>query len=226
MMNKIKYFIIILSILLIGCFQDPGDDDIDAPEVSIVYSSSDDLEINQGDTVSFWVDATDPQEEDLTYHWTASGGTIITPANKDSMSWRSPNSGGTYTIRVEVSNSTKTTTRSINIEVLSEEIPYVKIISPLANATLTQFYNENIEVECGHDNGIHEVRFFINDSLYEALAGVTTGGTNLYVYSWYIDVPAGTAEIRVEAESANPAAPRVGIDGITVNIGGIVKIKD
>ena len=223
-MNKNKYFIIIVIILLIACFEDPGDDNLNAPEVSIIYSSSDDLVINQGDTVSFWVNASDPQGEDLTYDWTATGGTILAPANKDSVSWRSPNSGGTYTIYVEVSNSTKSTTKSIDIEVLSEEIPYVKIISPLANATLTQFYNENIEVECGHDNGIHEVRFFINDSLYESKAGVTAMGTRLYVYSWYIDVPAGTAEIKVEAESTNPAAP-LGMDRINVNIAGIVKIK-
>ena len=229
-MDKFKRLILIFSLLFIACDTDlfkNGDDDGDngdkeAPQVSNIYSSSDDLIVNQGDTVLFWVNATNPEEGDLIYQWTANGGTLIPPVNKDSVHWRASNTGGIYNIQVDVSNDYETSIKNIDITVLSSEIPYVKIISPVAQETIIQNYLIEFAVECSHENGINEVRFFVNDSLYESIDEVeTTSDTKNYIYNWQVDAPAGNAELKVEAESHNPSAP-IGVDIVNVIVAGMI----
>jgi hypothetical protein len=57
-------------------------------------------EINPGTTVQLECDASDPNEDELSYTWSADGGTIS--GTGTNVSWTAPEAPGTYTINVEV----------------------------------------------------------------------------------------------------------------------------
>jgi hypothetical protein len=59
-------------------------------------------EINPGTTAQLDCDASDPNEDELSYTWSADGGTIS--GSGANVSWTAPDTPGTYTIDVEVSD--------------------------------------------------------------------------------------------------------------------------
>ena len=75
-------------------------------------------EINPGDSRQIECIASDPDEDELSYSWTASGGTISGVGL--TVSWTAPDAPGTYTIRVEVSDGRDgIATEQLTIDVLA-----------------------------------------------------------------------------------------------------------
>lgn len=56
-----------------------------------------------GQTVTFSIDAVDPDNDILKYTWTATGGTLSSTAGRV-VSWTPPASAGTYTVQVAISD--------------------------------------------------------------------------------------------------------------------------
>jgi hypothetical protein len=81
-------------------------------------------EINPGATAHLECTATDPDEDELSYTWSADGGTISgTGAN---ISWTAPDAPGTYTIDVEVDDGRDgIATDQLTITVLAPNNPPV-----------------------------------------------------------------------------------------------------
>ena len=217
-LTRLTFFI--LLILLLGCdaklFE--TEEEPPAPEVSEIFTSL--SEIFAGDSVKFWVNASNPGEGSLSYDWNKSAGEFLSPPDQDTIKWRAPFKGGDQSIEVNVSNNDKTVTKSKLIEVISLNIPVVNIVNPKENAYLVQYETTEIKVEAFHDNGISYVEFFINDSSLGIIDGNTA---NSYTKSWLNLAPAGSAEIKVTAVARSAATES--FDLVVVNIEGVIPGK-
>ncbi len=81
-------------------------------------------EINPGATAQLECDATDPDEDELSYTWSADGGTIS--GTGATVSWTAPDAPGTYTIDVEVGDGRDgIATGQLTITVLTPNNPPV-----------------------------------------------------------------------------------------------------
>ena len=78
-------------------------------------------EISPGMTAQIDCDALDPDDDELSYAWSADGGTISGSGYR--VSWTAPGELGTYTINVEVSDGDDIVTDQLIITVLAPNNP-------------------------------------------------------------------------------------------------------
>ncbi len=189
-----------------------------APVIEQLRTINDVYQFNPQDTVTIVVIASDPDGGVLRYEWSASGGQLLLPVNRDTVRWVAPVVGGTYSIEVNVSNQNdKSTTDEISIEVLSRANPTVKILSPSDGAFIVQFSDMTISASAFHVNGLQSVTLFINDSLVSTQP--PHAGSNIYDFPYRVNLPAGSNGIRIEALST---VGSLGQDSARVNVEGIV----
>jgi hypothetical protein len=205
----------LLIILFIACDPDLFKPKDESPEVGNIQSSL--SEIFVGDTVKFWVIATDPDGGTLNYIWNSNGGDFITSHEEDSVMWRAPFQGGKYFVQVNVANKNKSVTKEKQVDVTSLNKPVVRILSPLDQQYLVQYETTKIEAEAFHENNILYVEFFVNDSSIKILSGKQT---NIYSMDWIIGNNVGATEIKVSATATTTNA-----DSIIVNIEGVIPGK-
>ncbi|MBD3223744.1 MAG: hypothetical protein GF313_03395 [Caldithrix sp.] len=176
------------------------------------------------DTISAHVTVENPTENPLTYQWTCSGGQFIKPTDNDSVQWMAPVQGGSYMIRLRVSNEKGNDKDNVPIEVVSAQAPLVDIQSPDEGSYLVLYGRINIEADAFHENGLNWVRLRIrNDRLDSVLTTVDYDRTNRYTLEAELNVPhmVGTSSMVVEAQAANPLAT-IGKDSINIHIEGVV----
>jgi hypothetical protein len=189
-----------------------------APEVSTIRSSINGFTINQGDTVIFWIEASNPEEGELSYEWSATGGRFIGSTQQSSVAWVAV-VGGNYVLKVEVSNDEKSVTKEENIIVPSINPLFVKITKPNNNEFLVQYRMTEILAEASHENGISQINFFVNDNLIDIQQGQAS---SQYNFDWDTVAPIGEAEIKIEATAITGAK---GGDSILVKIEGLLPGK-
>jgi len=216
---KKKKSLIILTILLFLACNAAEDlfNPTKAPEVSAIQSDKG-FNVNLGDTVTFSVSATNPEEGDLTYEWNATGGTYLGSTRESSAVWKA-NSGGTFEISIDVSNNDKTTTKTDDITVVSPTNPFVNILTPKNGDFLVEGTDVDIEIEAIHINGISDVNVVINDS---STFSAQWRSQNNYYYIWNVAGSPGETEIKVMAYATTGA---IGINTILVTIEGILPGK-
>jgi hypothetical protein len=224
-MNRLNTLLFVMLLLLLACKENAVENN-EGPTVSNIFCSRSNFTLDPGDTVIFWIVASDSAAAELGYKWSAEAGTFLSSFTRDSVRWRAPGIGGVYKIQVEVSNNYDSTVKEASITVLSSSSPYVKIISPSANDVLVQNDLVEYKAECGHANGISEVRFFIDSVLYHIPPAGNCNSSKINVYSctWQVNKETGVVELKVEAESCNHEAP-TGSDSILVKIAGIIAGK-
>jgi len=81
-----------------------------SPERSVVYIS---------ETITITASVSDEDDEDqLSYKWSASGGSFVSDRNNPTQ-WQSPNTAGTYMIRLVLSDGYFQTSKEINITAIT-----------------------------------------------------------------------------------------------------------
>ena len=80
-------------------------------------------EINPGATAQLECAALDPDEDELSYTWSADGGTIS--GSGATVSWTAPDELGTYTVTVEISDGDNIVTDQLSITVAEPNNPPV-----------------------------------------------------------------------------------------------------
>lgn len=176
------------------------------------------------DTVWASIEATNPIEGPLEYQWSVSPqlGNFIGVTDLDSIRWIAPYAGGIYELTVEVSNSKRTSPASKQVEVITSDIPYVKILSPDAGTYFVIGQTFAVEARAEHANGLSWVRLWVGDSLIQQL---DQNGSGIYQFSCTADSSmVGNAGIKVESKANYGTTP--GSDMITVQIGGMILGKN
>ena len=101
-----------------------------APIISSLTPSAESVERGESCTVS--CTATDPDDDILTYDWSATGGTVSGTGN--SVTWDAPDTAGTYTVSVTVSDGKDgTDSDSCTIEVVNNP-PVISSLTPSAES--------------------------------------------------------------------------------------------
>ncbi|OGO06283.1 MAG: hypothetical protein A2Z76_00985 [Chloroflexi bacterium RBG_13_56_8b] len=80
-------------------------------------------EINPGATAQLECAALDPDDDELSYTWSADGGTIF--GSGATVSWTAPGELGTYTVTVEISDGDNIAISQLDIPVLAPNNPPV-----------------------------------------------------------------------------------------------------
>jgi hypothetical protein len=210
----------LLIILFIACDPDLFKPKDESPEPEVGEIQSNLSAVFVGDTVKFWVIASDPDGGTLNYIWNANAGEFITSSEEDSVLWRAPFQGGDYTVQVNVANKYKSVTKKKTVRVVSLDKPVVKILSPLDQQYLVLYETTKIEAEAINENEILYVEFFVNDSSIEILNGKET---NIYSMDWIIKNNVGVTEIKVSATAK--VTDSTNADSIIVNIEGVIPGK-
>ncbi|MFC2170880.1 PKD domain-containing protein [Calditrichota bacterium] len=95
--------------LFISC--DKADDNSTGPSSNqapvITGISADPSPVNPNGLCELKVVATDPDGDPLSYSWTASDGSFVTPADRDMVMWQAPESEGEFVVNVLVSDGAK-----------------------------------------------------------------------------------------------------------------------
>lgn len=214
---KRHIYFFLLPVLIIGmlhCSTDLFEGPKPPTIVSLVMSA---YEVDPGDTVQVTVTVEDDDDRTLRYEWSASGGLLIPPSDRAQVLWQAPAVGGEFSITVRVSNEEESASRSGTVTVRSFLKPYVEIQSPEDNDYFVQHSTIEIQIKARHNNGINQVRLYIDDTLRITQTGHSS---EQYNFSYVLIDPAGPAEIKVEAVANTTAT--VGQDSIDIFIEGIV----
>lgn len=215
--HYMRVFPVILVLLVLACnsqldkiFGSP-----DPPEIEHIRTVNDRYEADPGDTVTVIVIATNPEEGALSYRWTASGGTLLQPVNRDTVRWVAPNAGGFYRISVSVSNTSDDPAEAeITLQVFSQEVPAVQITAPRNGDDLIQFSTVTVSASAFHVNGLQSITLWVNDSLRASRPPLP--GTGSYVFDLYLDLSGGPNTLRVEAVANGTGL--TGSDAVTVTV--------
>jgi hypothetical protein len=224
MRHTVLFFLIMLILASgSGCnLEDLVNDAVgpDPPNVGNIVSDAADFKVYPLDTARFWINASDPQGEQLQYQWRINAGEIIGPGGRDSLIWRAPIAGGNYILSVEVSNSAEKVTRSETIKVVSVSEPKVGILQPEHNAFLVQHTSLTVKASALHENGIQAVEFWLDDTRIP-ISPVQTQDT--YAFEWQIDTAPGQHELKVRAIAQLTGT--AGSDSIMVFVEGMIAGK-
>jgi hypothetical protein len=198
-----------------------------APDVGNIQTDAENFTVDPGDTVNFWIEASNPEEGELNYEWSVKDrdgnhiGVFIGSSKTKSVKWKAPISGGRYDVQVKVSNNDKSTTKTETLTVLSLVAPLVNILSPEPDDYLVQYQNITIQSEIIHPLGIYQAILVVNDTLnIEVISG---NNSESYNFTWKVTLGAGSAELKIIAEANRTGA--IGADSINVNIEGVVPGK-
>lgn len=194
-----------------------------APVIESIRTDNDIYKVYPGDTVKVVVTAANPEEGSLSFSWSADGGDLLLPHNREEVQWVAPNiGGGRFTIEVTVSNvSDKSATASVQIEVISKDNPTVQIFSPDEGEFLVQFTEITISASASHPNDLQNVKLFVNDSLEAVLP--PQANSDIYEFDFSLDLPGGPNTFKVEAAAKNTGF--IGSDSVTVSIEVILPKK-
>jgi hypothetical protein len=219
-MNKIIYLVLIFMLLWCAC--DPElFKQKQAPQI-ISVTSDKGFRINPGDTITLTVEATNPEEGDLTYSWDAPASFLfLSGRDAESVVLKAPFAGGTYPVKVTVSNADKSSERSVDVVVKSMTAPYVRIIQPSEDDFWVQYTKNQIQAEAIHENGIFRAWLIVNDTLEISQNPQIQG--DIYTFFWNTDIAYGQAELKVVAEATTGVQ---GADSVRVFIEGVIPGKN
>ena len=218
-----KYLLLFLAAFIYSCDKvgDIIDNEAYDPPVIILIDASQN-NVNPGDTVLVWVEATNPEEGLLTYSWQRTGGRYIEPADNDTVNWIAPLAGGTYELTVTVSNEKKNKSAQKVVNVISTQKPLVNILNPKPGTFVVQGSDVTVSAEAYHDNGLQQVELFVNNEFFEAK---DQNSDNLYEFSFKTDQNMiGQTWImivaKVNEQNINADSVSVFVEGILPKTGG------
>ena len=170
-----------------------------APVITRLYALRTILSAN--DTTTVGVEAEDPDDDAMSFHWDASGGSFSS-SQGETVVWTAPETAGRYTIEVTVRDKNEAeTTDQVTVTVLGLERPVVEIQYPMNNEYLTGRGEITIKANASHANGISRVEFYVDDEL------LGTDNWRPYEQTWNLDGLSGKKIIKA-------VAYRVGSDDI------------
>ncbi len=142
-MKKLSYFPLIALLAFVGCKKDdnPTTPQNHAPTITSVTASPDSIGLGGSTTVSCV--AMDADRDAMTYVWSCPSGAFPSGVASASVVWQGPNTAGSYTVQVTVSDGALTASSSANVKVgvprtgsISGRITDTVNGNPIAGATV------------------------------------------------------------------------------------------
>jgi hypothetical protein len=188
-----------------------------APIIKKISSDADSLIVATGDTVKLTVEATDPDKDELSYSWDATGGYFLSRQGK-TVFWIAPDREGDFDIEVTVrDHNDGVASDKITLTVISKEQPQIVISYPKNGDYFVATENIDIQVQVTPTRFIDKVEFFVNDRL------VGTDLLSPYTQSVLLSGYAGDTEIKATAYRKIPV-PVTASDSLTITVEGVIPI--
>ncbi|MBN2412556.1 hypothetical protein JXQ31_12780 [candidate division KSB1 bacterium] len=170
-----------------------------------------------GDTVNVSVDASDPDEDEMTYSWSANGGAFINK-HEAAVQWIAPLIEDVFDLQVSVKDKNGgEATDNISITVISNTKPNITITYPRDGQFIVALNTVEIKTEVTPVSFIDRVDFFINGKL------MGTDTTSPFTYVWSLSNCSGQIGIKTVAYRSIPRETQ-GSDSLTVSIQGVIPI--
>ena len=168
-------------------------------------------------TVFLTVEATDPDNDELTFKWESSSGYFISP-NGATVQWIAPDREGVFSVDVIVTDINKgEATETIKVAVVSENIPYVKITNPADGEFLPGNGTVQIIVDVNPVSFIDRVDFYLDDVLN------ATDKHSPFIYD--LELTGRSGPMRIKAVATRIGSDSIkGFDEIEINIEAVVPI--
>jgi len=188
-----------------------------SPVIHKVSCDADSMIVIIGDTVKVSAEATDPDRDELTYSWDATGGHFVSSLGQTVL-WIAPDREGDFDIELTVRDRNEGVAREkITITVISGERPTVVIASPKDGDCFVALDAVEIQVQVSPARFIEKVDFYINDSY------LATDASPPFHINWPLTGLKGEYEIKASAFRKIPV-PVTAQDSVHVTIEGIIPI--
>ncbi len=170
-----------------------------------------------GDTVNVTVEASDPDEDEMTFSWSANGGAFINK-HEAAVQWVAPLIEDVFDLQVSVKDKNGgEATDNISITVTSNTKPKLTITNPRDGQYIVALNSMEIKTEVTPVSFIDRVEFYINGIL------MGTDSTSPFTYVWSLSNCSGQFGIKAVAYRSIPLATQ-GSDSLTVSIQGVIPI--
>ncbi len=120
--NSLFSILLIALVVLIGCNNDDGPvqpTNLD-PTIETVIIRPEVVEWTG--TSDFYVTATDPEEQEMTYSWTVTGGQFVSTTTASHVRWQAPNESGSFGVTVTVSDGVNSVSQTDSITVTANPV--------------------------------------------------------------------------------------------------------
>ena len=215
-MKIIAYFLFILVVLLSGnSCEELGKLTNRDPVIKKISAEPDTIAV--GGTVFLTVEASDPDNDEFTVQWASSAG-YFTSSSGATVQWVALVREGIFTIEVTVTDVNKgEATENIKIAVVSENVPFVKIMEPIDGAYIVGQGFLDIIANVSPVSFIDRVEFYINGEL------LATDKHVPYMYNMDLKDISGPLKIKCIAYRIGLGDIK-GSDEIEINVQAVVPI--
>jgi hypothetical protein len=177
--------VILTMILAGGCFNKP-------PTITSLTPSA--TSVARGNSCTVSCVASDPDEDAITYAWSATGGSIS--GTGDTITWMAPETTGSYSVTVTVSDGEEAASDSCNIQVVNTP-PVIASLTPDATELPP---SASCTISCAASDADGDTLTYT----WSATDGTITGTGNSV--SWEAPAAEGTYTISVEVSDGSDTA--------------------
>ncbi len=170
-----------------------------------------------GDTVTVSVEASDPDKDELTYSWNATGGHFIS-SQGEVVRWIAPKIEGIYDVEVAVRDKNGgESVEKVSISVMSESKPSVRITQPKDGEYITALGSVEVQVDASPIAFIDRVEFYVDGKILSA------DKFPPYAQSWTVTNLSGPKKLKAVAWRVGSSSIR-GADSVNVILQGVIPI--
>lgn len=124
------------------------------------------MRVYPNETIRLKVRATDPDQDQLSYSWSKTGGDWLSHSTTDTILWKAPLVADNYTISVTVTDDKGASVEeSITLKVIETSSPELTILAPQNNAFIPGIGILTVRANASHQNGIDRVEFYLDKDL-------------------------------------------------------------
>ncbi len=170
-----------------------------------------------GDTVIVSVQASDPDKDELTFSWNASGGHFV-GSQGEQVRWIAPKIEGVYDVEVTVRDKNGgEAVEKVSISVMSESRPSVRITQPKDGEYITALGSVEVQVDASPVAFIDRVEFYVDGKL------LSIDKFPPFSEPWAVSGLSGPKKVKAVAWRVGAGSVK-GADSVTVILQGVIPI--
>jgi len=170
-----------------------------------------------GDTILVSVEASDPDKDELTFSWNATGGHFVSNQGAE-VRWIAPKIEGVYDVEVTVRDKNGgEAVEKVSISVMSESRPSVRITQPKDGQYITALGSIEIQVDASPIAFIDRVEFYVDGKIF------TADKYPPFSQSWTVSGLSGPKKLKAVAWRVGSGSVK-GADSVTVILQGVIPI--
>jgi len=185
------------------------------PVIKSITADPDTVSVNG--TIFLTVEATDPDNDEMSYKWESSSG-YFPSSNGATVQWVAPNREGVFMLEVTVTDVNEGEAKeSIKVAVISESVPLVSITDPNDGEFFSGHGSLQINADVRPISFIDRVELYIDDVLSTTKRHAP--------YNFNVDLTGRSGPMRIKVVATRIGSDAIkGFDEIEINVEAVVPI--